>query len=422
MVPKVTSAGRSFKSAARYYLHDKKADTSDRVAFVETINLPTDDPRRAVAHMIDTATHADELKKAAGIKGGRPLQKPVYTFALTWHPSEKPTAQEQLEAAREALYSLGMADRQAVIIAHKDTDHPHVHVMVNRVCPDTGRAASNSNDHLKLSQWAEDYERRRGHEFCPERSKNNAKRRGGEWRKDHSDSRPVWMAWKKAQTKELWEEHRAQSANLRASRKGQYNALWHQRGERMATRRAEIKSLYRPIWRNVFKRQEKALNDFDAGLHKRIGFALSRGKGKALGVVQAVFAAGDLRRDFIREQEAERAEIAEHQGRTIRDAGREVTKAYKYDRDSLRAAHRVEDQARYDATKAKAREIWQVPEQTTQADFDQTADRRRPENKTEREGLEQAPEPEKKRARRSAREIMGEQRNRSRSRSRRPKR
>jgi|TARA_B100001765_G_scaffold202347_1_gene156270 hypothetical protein len=367
MVPKVTSAGRSFKSAARYYLHDKKADTSDRVAFVETINLPTDDPRRAVAHMIDTATHADELKKAAGIKGGRPLQKPVYTFALTWHPS-------------------------------------------------------NSNDHLKLSQWAEDYERRRGHEFCPERSKNNAKRRGGEWRKDHSDSRPVWMAWKKAQTKELWEEHRAQSANLRASRKGQYNALWHQRGERMATRRAEIKSLYRPIWRNVFKRQEKALNDFDAGLHKRIGFALSRGKGKALGVVQAVFAAGDLRRDFIREQEAERAEIAEHQGRTIRDAGREVTKAYKYDRDSLRAAHRVEDQARYDATKAKAREIWQVPEQTTQADFDQTADRRRPENKTEREGLEQAPEPEKKRARRSAREIMGEQRNRSRSRSRRPKR
>ena len=188
----------------------------------------------------------------------------------------------------------------------------------------------------------------------------------------------------------------------------------------MASRRAEIKSLYRPIWRDVFKRQEKALKDFDAGLHKRIWFALSRGKGKVLGVVQAVFAAGDLRRDFIREQEAERAEIAEQQCQTIRDAGREVTKAYKYDRDGLKAAHRVEDQVRYDATTAKAREIWQAPEQTTQAGFDQAADRRRPENKTERERLEQ--EPEKKRARRSAREIMGEQRNRSRNRSRTTKR
>ena len=54
MVPKVTSAGRSFKGAARYYLHDKQADTSERVAFVETVNLPTNDPRRAVAHMVDT--------------------------------------------------------------------------------------------------------------------------------------------------------------------------------------------------------------------------------------------------------------------------------------------------------------------------------------------------------------------------------
>lgn len=388
MVPKVTSSGRSFKGAARYYLHDKQADTSERVAFVETMNLPTDDPRRAVAHMIDTAAHANELKKTAGLKGGRPLQKPVYTFALTWHPSESPTAQEQLEAARESLKALGMEDRQAVIIAHKDMDHPHVHVMVNRVCPNTGRAAANSNDHLKLSQWAEDYERRRGREFCPERSKNNARRRAGEWRKDRSDSRPAWTAWKKAQTKELWGEHRAQSADLQDSRKGQYDALWQQRRERMATRRVEIKALYRPIWRDVFKRQEKALKDFDAGLHKRIGFALSRGKGKALGFVQAVFAAGDLRRDFIHEQEAERVEIAKQQVQTIKDAGREVTKAYKYDRDSLKAAYSAEDHARRDATKAKTRKIWQAPEQTTQPDFDQSTDRRKPENKVRRNSLD----------------------------------
>jgi hypothetical protein len=243
MVPKVTSAGRSFKGAARYYLHDKGAKTSERVGFVETLNLPTDDARRAVAHMIDTATHADALKRAAGLKGGRPLDKPVYTFSLAWHPSEKPTREDQLTAAREALSAIGMDDRQAVIVGHTDAAHPHVHVMVNRVCPNTGRAASNSNDRLKLSQWAEAYEKRRGQEFCPERSKNNAARTAGQWRKDRSESRPQWMEWKKAQTAALWDEHRAETAAIKPERKGQYEALWNQKGERFATRRAEIKAL-----------------------------------------------------------------------------------------------------------------------------------------------------------------------------------
>lgn len=42
MIPRVAKSGRSFKGAALYYLHDKGALTSDRVAFIETANLPTD--------------------------------------------------------------------------------------------------------------------------------------------------------------------------------------------------------------------------------------------------------------------------------------------------------------------------------------------------------------------------------------------
>ena len=47
MVPAITAGGRSFRGAALYYLHDKRRDgeaerfTSDRVAWVETVNLPT---------------------------------------------------------------------------------------------------------------------------------------------------------------------------------------------------------------------------------------------------------------------------------------------------------------------------------------------------------------------------------------------
>ena len=139
MVPRVAKAGRSFKGAALYYLHDKGAKTTERVAFVETANLPpTNDPDIAIEHMVDTAQNAAALKKAAGIKGGRPLEKPVYAFSVAWHPSETPSKAEQLEAAQEAVKRLGLANHQAVFIGHTDTDHPHVHVLVNRVCPETG--------------------------------------------------------------------------------------------------------------------------------------------------------------------------------------------------------------------------------------------------------------------------------------------
>ena len=407
MVPKVTSAGRSFKGAARYYLHDKQADTFERVAFVETVNLPTNDPRRAVAHMVDTATHADQLKQAAGIKGGRKLDKPVYTYALTWHPSENPTKAEQLEAARESLKVLGMADRQAIIIAHDDAAHPHVHVMVNRVCPETGRAASNSNDRLKLSEWAQAYEQERGQVFCDKRVENNAARQQGAWRKDSSDNRQVWLAWKKAQTRDLWDEFRSETADLKDARKGQYQALWEQKENRFATRRAEVKDLYKPQWRDVFKRQREQLRDHDRSMIARIKNARRVGNAGLLGMFRAVVNDADLRQQLVAFQEQERKDLAARQGQTIRDAGREATKAYKYDRDALRASHKVEDDRRYQEAKDKSQAIWGRP-QGAEKDFQQAND----------QTAEQPQEQTEKRARRSASEVMAEKRSRSRGRTR----
>ena len=403
MVPKVTSAGRSFKGAARYYLHDKQANTSERVAFVETVNLPTDDPRRAVAHMIDTATHADQLKRNAGLRGGRKLDKPVYTYALTWHPSEKPTKSEQLEAARESLKALGMADRQAIIVAHHDTDHPHVHVMVNRVCPETGRAASNSNDRLKLSEWAQGYEQERGRVFCDKRVENNAARKSGQWRKDGSPSRSAWVEWKKAQTRDLWDEFRAKTADLKDARKGQYEALWQQKEERFASRRDEIKAVYKPMWRDVFKRQREQLRDHDRSMVIRLGNARRLQGTTIKGMFQAMTNDVELRQELIKFHAQERKDLAAKQGQTIRDAGREVTKAYKYDRSALRAAHKAEDDGRHRKTKERSKAVWNAPDKPREV-FKQSND--------------QPNEKGQENAQRSSREVMAEQRSKARGRTR----
>ena len=81
----------------------------------------------------------------------------------------------------ESLEKMGLADRQAVMIAHRDTEHPHVHVVVNRVSVEDGRAAKLGNSYLKLSRWAEGYEREQGRIRCPQRVENNAGRDRGEW-------------------------------------------------------------------------------------------------------------------------------------------------------------------------------------------------------------------------------------------------
>jgi hypothetical protein len=110
--------GHSFKGSMAYYLHDKRQEgdaqhpqTAERVAWTETRNLPTDGPQTAMRIMIATASQADELKAAAGIKstGRKATAGPVFAFSLAWHPSESAALDraEMTRAADHALQVLG---------------------------------------------------------------------------------------------------------------------------------------------------------------------------------------------------------------------------------------------------------------------------------------------------------------------------
>ena len=199
MVPKLTEGGHDFEGAAGYYLADKARPghsrklTAQRVAWTATRNLATDDPHDAFRIMAATAQCHRTLKQAAGVKAtGRKLAKPVLAFSLSWHPSERPSREEQLAAAEEALAALGLSGHQAVIVAHSDEPQPHVHCIVNRVDPLTGRAAPLSKSKLTLSTWAQAYEQRQGRILCVERVENNARRAGSRpGRASSNRSRPV---------------------------------------------------------------------------------------------------------------------------------------------------------------------------------------------------------------------------------------
>lgn len=168
MIPKVPKTGTSFLGAWNYYAHDKRTEqqktkgeaihSADRVAWTHSENLfGFDANRAAVALMSDAA----QLNKHC--------KKPVYAFSLAWHPEQKPTKEQMIEAGNAALKVLGMEEHQALFIAHKDTDHSHVHIMVNRIHPETLIAKNNYRDFKRLSEWARGYEREHGKIYCAAR-------------------------------------------------------------------------------------------------------------------------------------------------------------------------------------------------------------------------------------------------------------
>ena len=194
MVPNVAKAGTSFKGAGLYYLHDKRQDdeserlTSERVAWTHVRNMPVQDPELGLRIMAATALDQQRLKEEAGIKAtGRKSANSVYAYSLAWHPEEhgRIDRDEMMKAAEASLKALGAEGHQAIIIAHRDEPHPHVHVVLNRVSPEDGRMLSSSNDLKNLDAWALSYRKERGEEqlYCPLRAKKAdaiARRRAGE--------------------------------------------------------------------------------------------------------------------------------------------------------------------------------------------------------------------------------------------------
>lgn len=179
MVPRIGDRGHSFKGAGLYYLHDKKADTNERVAWTHIHNIPTNDPEKAFKFMAYTAMNAERLKRQAGVRssGRKASAGSVYSFSLAWHPEQSPDKQTMMDSAFQTLNLLKLQEHEAVFVAHNDRDHQHVHVICNLVHPETGKTAVISYDRLTMSAWAEHTEKKDGKVLCEQRVINNEKRR-----------------------------------------------------------------------------------------------------------------------------------------------------------------------------------------------------------------------------------------------------
>ena len=71
-------------------------------------------------------------------------------YELAWPPGERPTRPQWMDCASHTLNALGYRDHQYMVVAHDDKKHFHIHIMVNKVHPETFKAHTPYRNWLTL--------------------------------------------------------------------------------------------------------------------------------------------------------------------------------------------------------------------------------------------------------------------------------
>ena len=141
MLADIKPTTHDFRKLARYLLHGKtRPSPPDRVAWILEQNLGTTDPELAAAFMEATAARSRRCTNAC------------YHLVIAWHAREQPALVHMQAIARPELERAGLAEHQALIMGHGDKAHPHLHMMINRVSPVTGRAWSTAHDYARFDR------------------------------------------------------------------------------------------------------------------------------------------------------------------------------------------------------------------------------------------------------------------------------
>lgn len=283
--------GRSFAGLARYCLHDEgKRPTNDRVDFAVVRNLSTEDPN--VAWRLMTAKHyqQERLKEEAGVgRGGSKNGQAVGHLLLSWKPEEAQAEQldrnKMISAAEGAMRAIGASRREAIIVSHNDTEHPHLHVILCLI-QDDGRLKSNWKEREKLSKWALKRERKlHGEAIVKKREENwEARERGETPAREKKKARHLYelekAAKRDAQLARFAEQHllelatherrkqagrerrQAELKRLLKSHVDRTNRRQRENIERVAAAKSAVRKAHRPHWRQLLVEQEAARRRF----------------------------------------------------------------------------------------------------------------------------------------------------------------
>jgi hypothetical protein len=159
MIAKVQPARQrcgSFKRLLKYLTEERDADTgelylrgdvvlSDNIAGLDTVAIQMEGIAFLNPRCKDALCH----------------------YELSWPPGERPTRPQWTDCALHTLKALGYRDHQFMIVAHDDKKHFHIHIMVNKVHPETFKAHAPYRNWLALDAAVRFLEAKHGWSHTP---------------------------------------------------------------------------------------------------------------------------------------------------------------------------------------------------------------------------------------------------------------
>jgi hypothetical protein len=388
MIVRIQPSGGSFLGAGKYYLHDKqpenapsadgaddgmerllKPSTDERVWFTDTRNCLNTDPERALEEMWRTAEDQAYLKMQAGVKrGGRVCEDPVKTLSLSWHKDDQPTPEHMMECADAFLKHMGWDEHQAVLVGHNDTEHRHIHIILNRINPENGRTLDDYRDQKRAQVWALAYEKQQENVRCEERELRAAKRehRAPELQSgkasdmnneqqqaarqtppapanDHLPHNVIMLSREherafNAREQTLETADRDQRAALKAEQRAEREAFFKDGAKEFkALRHAvydEVRKEYAPEWRQLYKDSEVAERSAEAWSASSVTRALYFAKDGKWEEAGKAFADRDSVRDAVTAELGERkSDLKARQTEDLRERQRVACDALREQRD-----------------------------------------------------------------------------------------
>lgn len=133
MIAKIVK-GASFGGVCRYVL-DKKKDAE----------LLSSNGVRTKDHL----TIAESFEMQANMNPR--VAKLVCHISLSFSAVDQPSNELMTQVANEYLQKMGFANTQFVIVKHNDKEHPHLHIVANRI-DNNGHTISDRNDRYRSEQ------------------------------------------------------------------------------------------------------------------------------------------------------------------------------------------------------------------------------------------------------------------------------
>jgi hypothetical protein len=135
--------GKGFKGALRYNMEKVEKNEAE-----------------VLDHSFARLSEKSILKEVLAIKVQRPnLQKYFYHTSLNFPYNENLTNERMKTIGLDFLEKSGFSQHQYIMFRHYDADHPHIHILVNRIGYD-GTVVSDSNDYARCEKVLRELEKK----------------------------------------------------------------------------------------------------------------------------------------------------------------------------------------------------------------------------------------------------------------------